>query len=219
MSWAIAIGLAVAGFALAVLAFRVQRAAWAMLAAALVFGLAGYAFQARPDLPAAPKSAQKADIGEAGWQMVELRKAFVSERYRSPSPALITADALVRQGQFENAATLLGGIVRGNPRDAEAWLALANALVEHADGNLTPAALNAYREATAAAPEEPGPAVFMGLALIRQGELIEAHQLWTRTLERAPADAAWRPLLAERLALLEELMRRIVEQSQQGQQP
>jgi len=213
MSWIAAILLALVAFALVAFAFRVPRGGWTVVLAALVFGLAGYAFQASPAIPSAPKSAQARNIGEAGWQLVAIRQEFVSENRRSGGKAMITADALVRNGRFEDAAKLLAGAVEDNPQDYEAWLALGNALVEHAEGNLTPAALHAYRRATAIAPDEPGPAVFMGFSMVREGRLVEAHQLWSGTLAAAPEGAEWRETLEQRIGLLEQLMRRIVESS------
>ena len=49
MAWALAIALAAAALAVLIRLGRAPRAAWEVIAAALVFGLAGFAFQARPD--------------------------------------------------------------------------------------------------------------------------------------------------------------------------
>ena len=125
---------------------------------------------------------------------------------RSRSDKLLIADALARRGQFANAAALLSSATQENPRDAEAWLALGNVLVEHADGSLTPAALFAYRHAREAAPGSPAPGFFLGLALVRQGALVEARGVWAEALAGSDADDAARPLMAERLARLDTLL-------------
>ena len=57
MTWLAVIALAAVVFAIAAFGFGLFRGLWSSLAAALGFGLAGYAMQASPDLPAAPKSA------------------------------------------------------------------------------------------------------------------------------------------------------------------
>jgi predicted Zn-dependent protease len=49
------------------------------------------------------------------------------------------ADALMRHGDYADAATRLRGAVDKDPRDSAAWLAMASALVGHADGSLSPA--------------------------------------------------------------------------------
>lgn len=208
MSWVFAILLAAAGFAAIVFLFGVPRKAWMLLVAALSLGLAGYGTQAMPSLEGAPRSAQ-AESTEEGWALVDLRKEFVGEEGRSHANLLITSDAMVRQGQFANAATMLRGVVRENPKDGEAWLALANALTFHSDGVLTPASLYAYRNAARAAPDSGGPAFFIGWALIRQGSLVEGYQVWAGQLEQMPEGAPGREALAQRLANLEELLKRI----------
>jgi cytochrome c-type biogenesis protein CcmH len=207
MSWVVAIALAVACFAAIALAFRVPQKGWAIVLAALALGLAGYGLQGSPSLPGAPKSAMPAER-EQGGQIIDLRKALVG-RQRSYEPLMITADGLMRGGEFKEAANLFSGIVRKNPHDGEAWLALGNALAFHADGLLTPSALLAYNRAAAELPQSAGPPFFVGLGLIRQGKLIEAHKLWTKTVAALPPNAPGRDLLADRLAALDALMRKI----------
>jgi len=212
MTWLAAILLAVVSFAAIVLIYGLPRKSWTILLATLALGLAGYAFQASPHIPGA--SAKPAvPQEEEGWGLVDTRKEFVDSDGRSTNKLMITADALVRNGQYGNAAALLRGIVRENPRDGEAWLAMGNALTFHADGLLTPSALMAYRHAAQEAPQSAGPAFFMGVALIRQGRLIEAHQTWSERLRTMPEGAVGREQLASRLGELENLMRQIAEQA------
>ena len=101
---------------------------------------------------------------------------------------------------------MLRAAVSENPRDAEAWLALGNALVEHADGALTQPALLAYRRAAELDPTGAGPGYFLGFALIRQGRLMDARGVWASTLETASEDAAGREGLEESLARLDALI-------------
>jgi cytochrome c-type biogenesis protein CcmH len=210
VSWLVAIALAVACFAAFALLFRLPQKAWAIVLFALALGLAGYGLQASPGLPGAPTQATPAEKGE-GEQIVELRKAMVGDEQRSHNPLTITADAMMRAGEFDNAASLLRGAVHTDPHDGEAWLGLGNALAFQADGLLTPAATLAYDNAARDLPESAGPAFFVGLGLIRQGKLIEAHKLWSATLAALPPDAAGRDLLAGRFVQLDQLMRRIAQ--------
>jgi cytochrome c-type biogenesis protein CcmH len=205
VSWLIAIALALAAFALGAFVFGVARQGWTTFAAALALGLAGYALQASPGLPGAPAAEARAP-GEADWAFVEARKEMVANSERLDSREVVVADAFARQDQYANAAAMLREAVRANPRDSEAWLALGNALVEHADGALTQPALLAYRRAAELEPKSVGPGYFLGFALIRQGRLIEARGVWASTLEAAADDAAGRAALEERLGRLEELI-------------
>lgn len=210
MSWVAAIGLALAALAAMAGLFRLPRRTWTTLGAALALGLAGYATQASPDRPGAPAS-QAVAIDGSGPELVDVRKRLSGNLMTSN--ALIVSDAFTRRGDYANGAEALRGAVRRNPADAEAWLAMANDLSAHADGNLTPAARYAYRRAIAADPESSGPEFFMGVVMLRQGDLVEAHKLWSRALAKAPDDAPWRADLEARLAELERVMRMIAGQA------
>lgn len=206
MTWLLAIALALAAFALAIGAFRIGRRGWTTLAAALATGLAGYALQASPDVSGAPAAAQ-AESEEGAWALVDERKAMIGDEARSRNDKVLIADALARQGQYANASVLLRGAVTDDPGDTEAWLALGNALVEHADGALTQPALLAYRRAAESGAGGVGPGYFLGLALIRQGRFEQARAVWADTLETAAPEAAGRELLVQRLGRLDSLLR------------
>ena len=212
MSWVIAILLALAGFAAIAVLSGQKRAAWAVVLAALGFGLAGYATQASPGIKSAPKQGVRAATGE-GEQFVALRVELVGEARRSHSPYTLMSDGYARGGQFEEAAALLRGAVSKDQRDGDAWLALGNALLLHADGQLTPAAIYAYRRAEQELPGSAATAFFIGVGMIREGRLIEAHRLWSERLAALPEGAPGREILAERLGALEQLLRQIVRES------
>jgi cytochrome c-type biogenesis protein CcmH len=205
VTWLLAIALALAAFALGAFVFGVARQGWTTFAAALALGLAGYALQASPDVPGAP-AADTREQAQADWGFIDARKEMVASGEGSTSREMIVADALARQGQYANAAAMLREAVGRNPRDAEAWLALGNALVEHADGALTQPALLAYRRASELDPTSAAAGNFIGFALIRQGRLMEARQVWQSTLETAAEDAAGRAALEERLARLDQII-------------
>jgi cytochrome c-type biogenesis protein CcmH len=195
--------LAAATFAIAVLGLRLPRAGWALFGAALLFGLAGYALQGSPGQAGAPKDAI-AQAADAGVPLVEARRDLYGPV--PPSRFVTLADGFARRGQFADAAGILRGAVEENPDDAEAWLALANALVENAEGQLTPAAVYAFNRAEQVDPASPGPGFFLGVALINSGRPAEARQLWADMLARAPADAPWREGLKDRLDRLDVLI-------------
>lgn len=209
MTWGPVIALALAAMLAAVLIFRVPRSQWAILGTALTLGLAGYAWQGRPDMSGAPKAPAAANAKD-GSAMVAVRQSFADGA--PSSNFLIISDGFARRGNFADAAEILRGAVQKNPKDGTAWLAMANALAEHADGELTPASLYAYRKAAATAPDSAGPSFFLGVAMIRAGRLIEADQLWREALRKTPADAPWRAELVQRLDALETIMRRIAGQ-------
>jgi cytochrome c-type biogenesis protein CcmH len=209
MSWVLAIGLAFVAFAVMAFAFRLPNSAWTVVGATLALGLAGYAAQGSPGLPGAPKAPSVATAGE-GDSLVSLRQALVSDKYRSHNNRLITADALARRDRPADAATILRGAVRDNPKDAEAWLALGNALVAVADGQLTPASQYAYRKAEELAPDSPGVPFFVGIAQLQSGRLMDTRTLWGEAARRAPEGSEARAEIDQHIERLEAVMRQIL---------
>lgn len=204
MSWLPIIGVAAVAFAIAAIALKLPRAQWMLFGAALLFGLAGYGAQGSPSSPSAPTKAA-VHSGQTGELLVEARREFYADS-GLPSRFVVTADAFARRGQFDQSANFLRNAVVENPNDGEAWLALALALVEHAEGRLTPGALHAFRRAEEVRPGNPAPGYFLGLSMLREGRPQEARNLWAQLLADAPQDAKWRPALQLRLDRLDQLL-------------
>lgn len=216
MTWFWVIGLAVAAFAALAWGLKAPRKGWEAIGAALVVGLAGFALQASPGQPGAPKDAVRGK-DDGGAMLVTERQALaqlVSPSTAQPDRWLLTADAMTRNGNYSDAATMLLGGVEENPRNTEAWVALGNNLVAHADGVLTPAALHAFRKGAEADPASPLPSYFLGLALVRGGQFAEGRALWADLLARSPAGAPWREGLAAMVTRLDAM---IAEQDKQSQ--
>jgi cytochrome c-type biogenesis protein CcmH len=167
------------------------------VAAALLVGAAGYALQGQPDLAAAP-----AQGGEAAGvaPLREARHAFFG-RFTPAESWLAMSEALARSGHGADAVNILQNAVRRYPGDAQLWIGLGNALVDHARG-LTPPAEFAYRQAAELTPGHPAAPFFYGLALARSGDRQAAVQIWTGILKTAPRDAGWRPLVEQGVAAL-----------------
>jgi cytochrome c-type biogenesis protein CcmH len=213
--WAILLGLAAMGIVLLLMRrMGAASAGWEAIGAALLLGIAGYGLQASPDLPGAPKQPVERITGNPQAIVAE-RKSLDGETATPGNNWVVVADAFARQGQYADAAGVLLGAIENDSKDVDAWLALGNALVGHAEGILSPAALYAYRAAAQAAPDHPGPPFFLGLAMAQSGRFAEARALWADVLERSPPDAPWRADLQERLDRLDSLIAR---QAQPGAQ-
>ncbi|MBS0481002.1 MAG: tetratricopeptide repeat protein [Proteobacteria bacterium] len=202
MTWVMVTMMIAAAFAVIALVLKAPRKGWEAIGAALMLGAAGFAWQAHPNQPAAPKAPEPTSQ-ISGATLVEARKQLDTRPGQPANSWTVIADGLARNGQFGDAAGVVLAAVQKDPNNADAWLALANDLVAHADGVLTPAAQYAYGRAAAADPRHPGPAFFMGLALATNGKLAEGRAMWADLLARAPADAPWRADLAARLARLD----------------
>ena len=205
MTWLAIAALTLATLAVLAVWLKVPRAGWTALGATFLFGLAGYAFQGSPEQAGAPKAAGQ-EFAADPQAIIAARDLLDESDIARTNQWIVIADAMARRGQYASAAEVLLGAVDDDPKNAQAWLALGNALVAHADGLLTPAALHAYSHAERAAPESPGPPYFLGLALAQSGRFAEARELWADLLERTPDDAPWREMLTERLARLDLLI-------------
>lgn len=189
MGW---IGLAAIGTAAFALLWLlgVPRTLWSFAGAALMLGAAGYALQARPDVPGAPVAAEK----KAQPDQPELRelRGKMFGRFTINDAYFVAADSLVRGGDPDKAAKMMLGGVRSAPQDPSMWTWLGMTLVESDAGTMSPAAALAFRRGVTLAPEHPGPPLFYGLAYARTGNL-DAAMLWLRkALELTPADAGYR---------------------------
>jgi len=203
-SWLGVLALAMAAFALAAFMLRLPREGFAVFGAALLFGLAGYAWQGSPGQPASPK-APAADVSQSGEAMVEARRALFDEMRPKPDYMMIS-DGFARRGRFAEAAGLLRGGLNENPDHLEGWLALGMALTGHADGFVTPAAAYAYGKAREIDPANPGPDFFLGASLLQTGQIRAARDTWAGLLERSPDDAPWREDLEARIARLDQMI-------------
>jgi len=204
MTWVLLLGLAALVFGVLVLVFKIPRVAWELTGAALLFGLAGYAIQGHPGLAGAPKAPAE-DQRTADAELLRQRQAM-GNKFGQGQSWLVVADALSRQGQFRAAADLLDNAVQKNPRDADLWVALGNALTGHSDGTISPAARYAFVRAATIDPTHPGPPFFLGLALAQSGHLVEARAMWADLLQHTPEQAPYRRDLVARLARLDQMI-------------
>jgi cytochrome c-type biogenesis protein CcmH len=176
---------------------RLRGAALQLAMAALMIGAAGYALQGRPDLPGAPKAAGQRP---GPLPLTKPRNALFGQ-FNAADRWLIIADAYESRGETGDAVKTLRSALRAHPNDPALWVGMGNALVDHA-GMLTPAATIAFDRARAAAPNHPGPLFFQGLALARSGQRDAALALWQKALKLTPAQASYRPFIAEGITAL-----------------
>ena len=200
MGWAMMalIGIGAAGL---LLALGVRRGMWSMIGATLMIGAIGYAVQGSPALPGYPVKADAQGIAiDPG--VVELRGAIFG-RYGDNATYLTASDALQGAGASESAARLLLGAIRHKGGDPALWTELGTVIATHDGGYVSPAALLAFRHASALAPTSPGPPLFEGLAYARAGDFARVRPLWARELALTPKDAPYRAGIVMRLGLLD----------------
>ncbi len=202
MGWLIIALIAIATLAILLFWVRIPRGSWEFVAAAVVLGIAGYAWQGNPGYAGAPKAAAEdfsEPDNEAQRVMLQQRKDMDYE-FSGARSWLVMADAQSRQGKFASASVVLKNAIEKQPENPDLWVALGNALVGHSNGFISPAAQYAFQKAANIAPDNPAPPYFMGLALAQSGRLEEARALWQSLLERAPEDAPIRAQLESLIA-------------------
>ena len=205
MGWIIAFGLAMPLMLALILVGRVPRAAWEIIAAALLLGLAGYAWQGHPGLAGAPRQAAGAGGAAFDEELAQQRRGM-AERYGKAGQWLMLSDGLGRQGKTKEAANVLLSGLRETPDDPNLWLGLGNALVAHAGGVVSPGAEFAYRRAMAIDPQAPAPRYFYGLALARAGQLQAAKELWAPLAASAPAGSKIKAELELNIARIDAML-------------
>jgi len=198
--WLLLLGAGAMG---ALVLLGVPRLLRSFVGAALMLGAAGYALQGRPGLPASPAVSARAAV-EDDSGLVALREAMWG-RFTGDGQWLVAADAMARAGENRSAIRVVLSGIRATPDSALLWTGLGTALARH-DGAVSPPARFAFRRAMRLAPGHPGPPFFLGLALVREGDLAGARTMWARALARVPPQAGYRAEIAGRLALLDRLL-------------
>jgi tetratricopeptide (TPR) repeat protein len=184
-----------------VLFARPRRGAFELIGAAMLVGLAGYAWQGRPALPGHPTPPNEGRRGHDTLFAHE-RKEWL-ETVGFDALQLDGADAFIGHGDPDYAVGVIHAFLVRDPNSMMLWLGLGNALQAHADGVLTPAGHYAFERAAAVAPGNPSPQYFLGLAYLQMGDIDGADATWRDLLAKAPADAPWRKKLESRIQLVE----------------
>ena len=203
--WIIAAGLAITFMLGLIFIGRIPRVAREITAAALLLGLAGYAWQGNPGLAGAPRQAADSVTAPFDEKLAEQRRGM-AERYGEAGQWLLLSDGLGRQGKTKEAANVLLAGLKQTPNDPNLWLGLGNALVAHAGGVVSPGADFAYRHAMEIDPEAPAARYFYGLALARAGQLQPARDLWAPLAARAPEGSEIKAELEANIARIDAML-------------
>lgn len=205
MGWIAAIALAVIAGALLWRFGGLPRLAREPVLAALALGLAGYALQGNPYLPDHPVRPRAAAPKVDEDALDKARD--MGPRFGGDVAWLVTSEGLMRAGATEASVGIVRRGLRDYPKSPDLWVGLGNALVAHAEGQISPAAIFAYERAAALSPQSPAPPFFMGLALAQSGRFEEARASWAGLLARSPKNAPWRADVEQRLNALDQYMK------------
>jgi len=203
MGWLIFTGLALVVAGLLWRFGKLPKGGLELVGAALFLGVAGYAWQGRPNLPGKPTPpAQAAKVPDDSFT---IQREKMMSQIGSAAGVMQAAEGLQSQGLNLYAIAIIRTGLARQPRSPDLWVGLGNALVIHDGGAMSPAAQLAFQRAAAISPDHPGPPFFMGLAYAQAGQLDRAEGVWRALLDRSPANAPWRPELEQRLIELERM--------------
>ncbi|MBU3078909.1 tetratricopeptide repeat protein [Sphingomonas quercus] len=204
--WVILVVLAVA-VAVALIRFgRLSGSARELALAALLLGIAGYAWQGSPGEPGQPTRPR--DIGMQPDSAFAQQRGALLQRFGTSAQWLDFADALHRMGRDRESVIAIKSGLKERPRDANLWVGLGNALVLAGDGMVSPAARLAFERAAQLAPDHPGPPYFLALSYAQSGQVDQALEIWRALLARTPPTVAWRAEIEKRIAEAEAQLQR-----------
>lgn len=182
---------------------RLRRAV-AMVALIGVPVLAGalYLHLGSPTLPDFPL-ASRTRTPVAGQSLDQLVAQVQTHLETNPTDGRgwgVLAPVLGRLGRFEDAAQAFRNAIRYDGDSAGRRAGLGEALAGAANGVVTAEAKAEFERAVALDADEPKARYFLGVAAEQDGRPKEAAALWQDLLNKAPADAPWRPVLETALA-------------------
>lgn len=174
-----------------------NRAGLAMGVAA-VAAIGGYGVAGHPmleDTPAPPRASNPAS-GPA----IQAAQKKLLKNNGDLGAWLGLADAFVQNGATGRGVDAMQVALGAYPRSPDLWVGLGNALVIHAEGQVTPAARLAFGRAAALDPTHPGPRYFLGLAYLQAGKPADAVEAWEALRAQSPPGSPWLADLYERIA-------------------
>ena len=183
------------------------------LAAVVALGGAGlYALLGRPDLPGAgPRNAAMAaapaDAAHDGADVQAMIVQLEAQLRQTPEDVngwRMLGWSYFQTGRFAEAAEAYGRAGALEPTNAEHFSAQGEALVQAGGGQVTPAALTAFRGALRADPQDPRARYFIAVEMDQRGEREAAMTAWIELINSAPEGAPW---AAEVRAFVEDLAR------------
>lgn len=185
------------------------------LAAVVALGGAGlYALIGRPDLPSGPAtattdllSATDTNAAHEGADVAAMVAQLEAQLKQAPEDVngwRMLGWSYFQTGRFADAAQAYGRAATLEPGNSEHSSAQGESLVQAAGGQVTPAALSAFRTALRAEPQDPRARYFVAVEMDQRGDRDGAMTAWIELINSAPAGAPW---AVEVRAFVEDLAR------------
>lgn len=170
-----------------------------------VIGWGGYLASGQPQMPDQPIALRMSAPASNAPIEVLLAK---TEQHLAQNPNdgkgwEVIAPVYLRLGQFEKAALAFRQTLKLNGASVKNELGLGEALAGLNNGLIGPDAEEAFRRASALAPQDPQPKILLAAAFAQRGQYPQAKAAFQAILDGAPADAPWRTIVEQSIASLE----------------
>jgi cytochrome c-type biogenesis protein CcmH len=182
---------------------RTARGLVVPVAAVLVAGSLGLYLQLgspeTPDQPFAGRP-QAAPPGSDFAALVERLRERLAGQPQDLDGWLLLGRSLRDLQRFGESAEAFGHALALAPDRAEIAASFGEALVLAADGMVTPAAREAFRQALGTQPADPRSRYYLGLALAQAGDVRAAITVWQDILRQAPPGAPYAEAVRQQIA-------------------
>ncbi len=146
------------------------------------------------DFPLASRS-RTADANQPLDNLVAQVEAHLEKNPTDGRGWNVLAPVLARLGRYDEAIRAYRNSITYNGDSAERRSDLGEALMGSAGGVVTTEAKAEFERAVAQKADDPKANYFLGLAAEQDGRQADAATIWRTMLEKAPAEAPWRPLV------------------------
>ena len=147
-----------------------------------------------PDFPLAER-ARSADASQPLENLVAQVEAHLEKNPTDGRGWNVLAPVLLRLGRYDDAVRALRNSITYNGESGARHADLGEAIAAAAGGVVTAEARGEFDRALALDAGEAKASYFLGIAAEQDGKKEEAAAIWRGMLEKAPADAPWRPLV------------------------
>jgi cytochrome c-type biogenesis protein CcmH len=178
-----------------------RAAAVAGLVGLPLLALAVYLPLGSPRLPDFPL-AERARAPDAAQPLENLVAQVEQHLEKNPTDGRgwkVLAPVLLRLGRYDDAVRAYRNSITYSGDSASSRADLGEAIAAAAGGVVTAEAKGEFEHALALDAGDAKASYFLGVAAEQDGRKDEAATIWRAMLEKAPADAPWRPLLQEAL--------------------
>jgi len=181
---------------------RLAALAVVLLVPGLTFGL--YLAFGSPGVPGLPLYARQERMApqQDFSELVTKVEAHLREKPDDARGWELLAPIYVRTGRFADAAKARGEILRLSGPSADREADYGEALAAAAQSGMSEDARAAFTRALAIDPKHPKSRFYLALALDQDGKRPEALDALRALMDEAPADAPWRPVVAQAIERL-----------------